>query len=61
SIVYFANSREDAAWIGFDDSMIYSEMTVPHANRRIPIVNLKLDKALEVFNKWTKKNDKHLY
>lgn len=61
SIVYFANSREDAASIGFDDSMIYSEMNLDHTERKIPIINLKIAGASEVFENWTKKNDKFLY
>ena len=27
--IYFANSREDAAAIGFDDELIYSEVSKP--------------------------------
>lgn len=61
SIVYFANSREDAASIGFDDSMIYSEMNLDHTERKIPIINLNIAGASEVFENWTKKNDKFLY
>lgn len=61
SIVYFANSREDAASIGFDDSMIYSEMNIDHTERKIPIINLNVAGASEVFDNWTKKNDKFLY
>src|ERR1700737_4143796 len=36
SRIYFANTAEDAAGIGFDDSFIYSELKLPHAQRRIP-------------------------
>ncbi|MEO8110504.1 MAG: nucleoside deaminase [Ginsengibacter sp.] len=61
SIVYFANSREDAASIGFDDSMIYSEMNLNHTERKIPIINLNIAGASEVFENWTKKSDKFLY
>ena len=61
SIVYFANNRENAASIGFDDSMIYSEMNLDHAERKIPLINLYLSGASEVFENWTKKNDKFLY
>ncbi|MDQ6762374.1 MAG: nucleoside deaminase [Bacteroidota bacterium] len=61
SVVYFANSREDAASIGFDDSMIYSEMNVNHDERKIPIINLNLPGAFQVFENWTKKNDRQLY
>src|SRR6187431_704447 len=37
-VVYYASSREDAARIGFDDSMIYNEMTLAIPDRRIPII-----------------------
>ncbi len=60
-IVYYANSREDAALIGFDDSMIYSEMILDLADRKIPLVNLNRTEAKEVFQNWAKKNDKTLY
>src|SRR5687767_4544831 len=36
-VFYYANNREDAANIGFDDSMIYSEMSLDMADRKIPI------------------------
>ncbi len=61
SIVYFANRREDAASIGFDDSMIYSEMNIDHTERKIPIINMNVAGAFEVFDNWTKKKDKFLY
>ncbi|MDQ6843766.1 MAG: nucleoside deaminase [Bacteroidota bacterium] len=60
-IVYYANSREDASLIGFDDSMIYSEMILDLADRKIPLVNLNRTEAKEVFQNWAKKNDKTLY
>ncbi len=61
SRVYFANSREEAASIGFDDSMIYSEMNVDHADRKIPILNINCQEALKVFKNWAKNNNKLLY
>ncbi len=60
-IVYYANSREDASLIGFDDSMIYSEMILDLADRKVPLVNLNRTEAKEVFQNWAKKNDKTLY
>lgn len=56
--VYFANSRTDAANIGFDDSMIYDELTCDHSLRRIPIIQLGRDNALKVFDQWRDKEDK---
>src|SRR5580700_5520037 len=32
--VYFGNTAEDAAKIGFDDSLIYDEAAKPHSQRR---------------------------
>ena len=61
AIVYYANTRNDAAGIGFDDSMIYEEMGVELDNRKIPVINLCRQDALKVFERWTAKGDKTLY
>ena len=60
-IVYYANNRVDAATIGFDDSMIYDEMTCELHQRRLPIVALSREAALKVFEEWQQKNDKQAY
>ena len=60
-IVYFANSRQDAAGIGFDDSMIYDEFTCELQDRKIPIVSLGRDEAYKVFEAWSNKEDKIQY
>src|SRR5664279_2747013 len=60
-IVYYANTRDDAAAIGFDDSMIYEEMGVDLCDRKIPVINLCRQDALKVFERWTAKGDKTLY
>jgi guanine deaminase len=60
-VVYFANNRQDAADIGFDDSMIYEEMTVKIEDRKIPILSLGRDAALKVFEEWKNKPDKIEY
>ncbi|CAN5345823.1 guanine deaminase [soil metagenome] len=60
-IVYYANNRKDAADIGFDDSMIYEEMTVDIEKRKIPIVSLGRDEALKIFEEWKNKADKTSY
>ena len=61
SVIYYANTRHDAAVIGFDDSMIYEEMKADIKDRKIPIINLNRDKAKEVFDHWAEKNDKISY
>ncbi len=59
--VYFANTRQDAANIGFDDSMIYEELGIDLDKRKIPIVNVGREDALKVFEEWQKKEDKIKY
>ena len=59
--IYFANTRYDAAAIGFDDAMIYNEMICDHGLRKIPIVAIGREKALEVFKDWKSKEDRMNY
>lgn len=56
--VYFANTRADAAAVGFDDSMIYDELSCEHAARKIPILPLGREAALKIFEAWKDKVDK---
>jgi len=60
-IVYYANSRTDAANIGFDDSMIYDELNCELDQRWLPIVSLSREAALKVFEEWQEKLDKLAY
>lgn len=60
-VVYYANTREDAAEIGFDDSMIYEEMNTPVEKRKIPILPLKRNDAMKVFKAWKDKENKTSY
>lgn len=60
-VIYFANTREDAAAIGFDDSMIYEEMNIDIEKRRIPIIKLGRENALKIFTEWANKEDKMKY
>jgi tRNA(Arg) A34 adenosine deaminase TadA len=60
-IIYYANNRKDAADIGFDDSMIYEEMSKSYPERKIPILSISREQALTVFNEWKNKEDKTQY
>ena len=60
-MVYFANNRQDAASIGFDDSMIYEELGIDLDKRKIPIINLGREEALKIFVEWQNKKDKIKY
>jgi tRNA(Arg) A34 adenosine deaminase TadA len=59
--VFFANTRTDAAAIGFDDDLIYGEVSKPIEARRIPMVRLPTPEAAAVFAEWQAKPDKVLY
>jgi tRNA(Arg) A34 adenosine deaminase TadA len=59
--VFYASTKEDAAAIGFDDSLIYSQITQPPPQRRIPMLQILRDEALVSFREWEKKPDKVRY
>jgi guanine deaminase len=59
--IYFANSRKDAAAIGFDDDFIYQEIPLPLKKRKIPMKQLMRKEAKAAFEEWKKKMDKILY
>ncbi|HEY0274019.1 MAG TPA: nucleoside deaminase [Chitinophaga sp.] len=59
--VYFANTRADAAAIGFDDAFIYGEINRPFAERSIPLIGLPAAGAWEVFRQWKEKGTGKLY
>ena len=61
SRVYFANTASDAAQAGFDDSLIYEEIPRPHAQRKIPLIPMMREEALEAFRVWKSKADKTEY
>jgi guanine deaminase len=59
--IVFANTRQEAAAIGFDDEMIYGEVSKPIEHRTIPTVMLPLAEAKAVFAEWQAKTDKVEY
>ncbi len=59
--IYYANTREDAKKIDFDDSLIYSEFQKNIDKRKIPMVQMMRNEALKAFELWDKKKDKVKY
>ena len=57
----FANSRQQAASIGFDDALIHDEIALPLARRSIPTVHLASDDAAAVFREWSQLQDRTPY
>ncbi len=50
--IYYANTKKDAAAIGFDDQFIYEELDVDMEKRKLPIIQIMREEALTAFKKW---------
>jgi len=50
--IYYANTKADAAHVGFDDKFIYEELDKPMEQRTLPIVQMLRDEAMEAFKLW---------
>ena len=61
SKIFYANTREDARQIDFDDSLIYKELQKNIDKRKIPMIQIMRSEALEAFELWDKKKDKIKY
>ena len=61
SRLVFANTRGEAAAIGFDDAAIYEEVPKPIEQRSLPTEHLPDDEARGVFDLWVRKTDKISY
>ncbi|HYC39176.1 MAG TPA: nucleoside deaminase [Chitinophagaceae bacterium] len=59
--VVFANTREDAAAIEFDDAFIYDEIVSALTDRRIPFEHQPHPGAQAVFEEWKKWEGKTRY
>ena len=59
--IYYANTREDAKKIDFDDSFIYLEIPKKIDDRKIKMTQMLRDDALKAFEIWDKKVDKIKY
>lgn len=59
--VYYANTRADAAAIGFDDDFIYRQMPLPPAQQAIKMQPLLREAAQATFQAWSALADKVKY
>ena len=59
--IYFANTKEDAAAIQFDDHFIYTELALPYTERTLPTIHLQNENAKDAFDKWMMNEDKVEY
>ena len=59
--VYYANTKEDASRIGFDDHFIYQELGKLLGERKLKISQIIRKEALGAFKEWEEKTDKVQY
>ncbi|UOG76772.1 nucleoside deaminase [Hymenobacter tibetensis] len=59
--VFYGNTKQDAATVGFDDQFIYEEIEKPLEQRRIPMTELLRDEAAVGFRAWEEKEEKNKY
>ena len=60
-VIFYANTRQDAADIGFDDEYLYREVALAIEHRSKTMKPLLRDEANVVFQEWTAKTDKVPY
>src|SRR5689334_22246511 len=59
--VIYANTREEAAAIEFDDEFIYKEINTDSGDRKIPFIHVPDPTALQVFEDWKNWDGKTAY
>ncbi len=57
----YANDRDDAAAIGFDDRHIHDQLALPIAQQALPSRRLLTEEAKAAFEAWRDKTDKAAY
>jgi guanine deaminase len=50
--IYYANTKTDAAGIGFDDHLIYRELECGMADRKLPFEQVLHEEAFAIFKLW---------
>lgn len=50
--IVYANTRDQAAAIGFDDGRFHEQLAVPLAERDVPMDHVPLDEAVAAFAGW---------
>ena len=61
SRIVYANTRDDAAAIGFDDAFLYEEMPKAPRERTLAMDHVPSAEAAEAFAAWMRKADKITY
>ncbi len=59
--VIYANTKQDAAAIDFDDQFIYDEIEKNNDERHIEFIHTPHQHAIDVFNEWKTFDGKKIY
>ncbi len=59
--VYYGNTKEDAAGIGFRDDFIYEYLDNQEGNNYLDLKQIDRDKTIKSFNDFKNKKDKTIY
>ena len=59
--IYYANTKDDAKNIDFDDSFIYDEIALTPDRRKKPSEQILRNEAIKTFEAWANKDDKIEY
>ena len=59
--LFFAATREDAAAVGFDDSLIYEQIPLPPADRSLPTVHVRHPDRRRPLEAWSALDDRTEY
>ena len=59
--LFYANGSHVARAAGFDDQLIYDELSAPEEERKYPLIQLRVEGADEPFRAWAAKADRVRY
>ena len=59
--MFYGNTKQDAAAVGFDDAFIYKELELRPEDRRLQTIQMLHDEAVTAFFKWKDSPDKTEY
>lgn len=54
--VFYANTKQQATEMGFDDSLIFNELMKAAEDRQISVLNVSEPKALDILKEWKSEN-----
>lgn len=61
SKIYYASTRADAHFVGFDDQFIYEELQRKHESRKLVAECVGREEGIKLFEEWNNKTDKEFY